>query len=507
MVIFKSSKSNVNIFVLIVLFKMLFIFGKVNSLEQNTIILEIKSKSIEKSVEEKEKRNNNIFSLIINKLVPNTLYIDFELNSKNLIIPGYLTFTIQYNFYGLNTCMKLENENIFNINYDVRKLPTFQLYNSEFKRYYYIRDNISIYDINNNSIFFKNVEVITSEINENKAKCLIVGLNPIVDLKSNNGIKNLPLAFKSNKIIKNNNYITILYNANQILMLVGEPPHKIYPNLYNIKAFKEIDNYKLRIEFNSYYMKNLNNWSIKLDQIFIGNESYTNENKFVGQFSLDYIPFIVPMDFYRKYLSKNLDNYILNYTCREKSRPLNNKFAHSIINDKKQTFVFIYCDKNKIENLSEFYEKMPEFSFSNKELNKTFKFEGKSLISEVDHFLVLMIMPDLFNKNIITLGKIFMEKYSFCFNYDRNTIGFYNEKENINNINNNNNVNNNRKISYNKIPIEFYYILISIFLLVFIFFIFKLFKNIGTKGNSNPENKDNNDDLIEKELIEINKEN
>ena len=157
MVIFKSSKATVNIFILIILFKIIFILGKDNTLEKNTIILEIKSKSIEKSVEEKERKNNNIFNLIINKLVPNNLYIDFELNSKNLIIPGYLTFTIQYNFYGLNTCMKLENENIFNINYDVRKLPTFQLYNSEFKRYYYIRDNISIYDINNNSIFFKNI--------------------------------------------------------------------------------------------------------------------------------------------------------------------------------------------------------------------------------------------------------------------------------------------------------------------------------------------------------------
>ena len=36
---------------------------KDNSLDKNTIILEIKSKSIEKSVEEKEKRNNNIFEL------------------------------------------------------------------------------------------------------------------------------------------------------------------------------------------------------------------------------------------------------------------------------------------------------------------------------------------------------------------------------------------------------------------------------------------------------------
>ena len=345
--------------------------------------------------------------------------------------------------------------------------------------------------------------MVISEINENKAKCLIVGLNPFIDLKQNYGIKNLPLSFKSNKIIKNNNYITFLYNKNQSFMLIGDPPHITYPNLFSIKTYKEIDNYKLKSEYNRYYMKNLNNWSIKLDQIYIGNESYINEDKIIGQFSLDYIPFIVPMDLYKKYLSKGLDYYIAKNICHQKSRPLNNKFAHSIINDKKQTFIFIYCDKNKIENLTEFYEQVPEFTFSNRELNKTFKFEAKNLIIEEDNFLVLMIMPDLFNKNFISLGKMFMEKYLFCFNYDRNTIGFYDEVINIKNIN----INKNKNISYNKFPIDFYLILIPIFLFGAIILILKLFKKSKIKRNAILENKDNKDDLIEKELIEINKDN
>ena len=117
------------------------------------------------------------------------------------------------------------------------------------------------------------------------------------------------------------------------------------------------------------------------------------------------------------YLSKNI--------CTQKGRPLGKNFAHSIINDKKQTFIFISCQKDKIENITEFYERLPEFSFRNKDLNITFKFEGKELFVEEGNFLVLMLMPDLFNKNIISLGKIFMEKYLFCFNYDRNVIGFY----------------------------------------------------------------------------------
>ena len=178
---------------------------------------------------------------------------------------------------------------------------------------------------------------------------------------------------------------------------------------------------------------------------------------------------------------------------------MTSKFAHSIINDKKQTYIFISCQKDKIENLTEFYERMPEFSFKNKELNKTFKFEGKNLFAEVGNFLVLMIMPDLFNKIIVTFGKMFMEKYLFTFNYDRNTIGFYDESIKIKNLNKN--------ISENKIPIEVVFFFIFVLFLVIILFMFKFLKGKKLKGKLNLDDKDNQDDLIEKELIDINKEN
>ena len=466
--IYKKSNIKINIILEIILCKILFILGKDNIANKNTIIIEVKQKLIDKSFEDEEIKNENYYNLIVNKLVPNNLYLEFKINSEKAQIPGYLTFTAQYNYYGLDTCIKLENDNIFNIT--------------------------STFNMND-------IDIIIPENNEKQAKCLIVGLNPIRDLQKNMGIKNLPLVIKSNKKIKNNFqvYLTILYKINEIFMLIGEPPHLLYPNLYHIKSYKEIENYNLKNEFSTYYMKNLNAWTIKLDQIYIGNDSYTNGEKFIGQFSLDYIPFIVPMDFFRKYLSYGLDYYISKNICSQKGRPLTSKFAHSIINDKKQTYIFISCQKDKIENLTEFYERMPEFSFKNKELNKTFKFEGKNLFAEVGNFLVLMIMPDLFNKIIVTFGKMFMEKYLFTFNYDRNTIGFYDESIKINNLNKN--------ISENKIPIEVVFFFIFALFLVIIMLMFKFLKNKKLKGKLNLDEKDSQDDLIEKELIDINKEN
>ena len=499
--IFKISNIKINIFLEIILCKILLILGKDNIVNKNTIIIEVKQKLMDKSFEDEEIKAKNYYNLIVNKLVPNNLYLEFKINSEKAKIPGYLTFTSQYNYYGLDTCINLENDNTFNISSNFYNLPYLQLFNNEYQKYYYIKENISISDIKNYSINMNNIEIIIPETNEKQAKCMIVGLNPIKDLQQNMGIKNLPLVIKSNEKIKNNfqTYLTILYKFNEILMLIGEPPHLLYPNVYHIKAYKEIENYNLKNEFNSYFMKNLNSWTIKLDQIYIGNEEYTSVDKFIGQFSLDYIPFIVPMDFFRKYISHGLDYYISKNICSQKGRPLTNKFAHSIINDKKQTYIFISCQKNKIENLSEFYERIPEFSFKNKELNKTFKFESKNLFVEVENFLVLMIMPDLFNKIIITFGKIFMEKYLFTFNYDRNSIGFYDESVKINNLNKN--------IAENKIPIEVIFVLIGFLFLVIIIFMFKFIKTKKIKGKLNLENKDNQDDLIEKELIDINKEN
>ena len=503
MVILKITNIKINIILVIILCKILFILGEDNKNNRNTIILNIKRKLIDKEIIDKEKKEKNYYSLIVNKLVPNNLYIDFTINSKNVNIPGYLTFTSQYNYYGFDTCIQSENDNIFNISSILQHLPDLKKINNQYQNYYYLNDNISISDIEKNIIELNNIEIIISERNERQVRCLIVGLNPIMDLKQNHGIKNLPLAIKSYKKIKNKNnfqtYLTILYQKNKVSMLIGQPPHLIYPDSYHIKAYKEIENYNIKREFNNYYMNNLNTWTIKLDQVSIGNDTYTNGEKFIGQFSLDYIPFMVPMDFFRQYLSYGLENYISKNICKKKSRPLINKFAHSIINDKKQTYMFISCEKDKIENLTEFYEQMPDFSFKSKELNKTFKFKGKNLFFEEDNFLVLMIMPDLFNKMIITFGKIFMEKYLFCFNYDRNTIGFYDESIKINNYNKN--------ISANKINFELFFILIVVFFFVIIIYMFHLIKGKKTKGNLILKNNDNKNDLIEKELIDINKDN
>ena len=192
------------------------------------------------------------------------------------------------------------------------------------------------------------------------------------------------------------------------------------------------------------------------------------------------------MELYRKYLSQYLDIYISKHICEQKGRPLSNKYAHSIIGDKRQTFIFIYCKKNKIDNMTQFYDEMPEINFINNELNKNFVFKGKELFVEEKNYTVLMLMPDMFNKMTITFGRLFMEKYLFCFNYDKNVIGFYD-----------NNYTRNQAIIKNNIPTGIFALLIAILLLGVFFFMIKYFKFKRIKEKN---------DIIERELIDVNEE-
>ena len=419
--------------------------------------------------------------------------MNISLNSQNINFPGYLTFTSQYNHLGIDTCINLENSNDYNISSQLKELPGFQLYNSEYKKFYYLKENISISDLDKKVYNINNIDIIIPESNQRKARCLILGLNPNIYFDYDYDFKNLPLSIKSyTRKFNSKTYLTILYNfnkknngTNNTFLLIGDLPHDIFPNFFDIKNYKEIENYNIKKELRNYYLKNPSVWAIKLDSIYIGNKSYSNET-FIGQFSLDYVPFILPMELYRKYLSQYLDIYISKHICEQKGRPLSNKYAHSIIGDKRQTFIFIYCKKNKIDNMTQFYDEMPEINFINNELNKNFVFKGKELFVEEKNYTVLMLMPDMFNKMTITFGRLFMEKYLFCFNYDKNVIGFYD-----------NNYTRNQAIIKNNIPTGIFALLIAILLLGVFFFMIKYFKFKRIKEKN---------DIIERELIDVNEE-
>ena len=444
--------------ILLILFRIVISSINISNIN-NIIILPLKNKNIPINNIEKEKSSDPL-GLIINKIIPNNLFLDIKINSHNIEFPGYLTFNSLYNYYGKDSCIKIENNSVYEIYSPQEKLSGIKIFSNKYHEYYILKENITIFTINksNNNYNLEEIEemdIIIPEGNERKAECLILGLYPHANNKSNILLKNLPLSIKSNKNNNFKTYFTFLYNNTQKdkdniiiknndlknnenigLLIIGELPHIIYPKLFNNIKYKEINNYNMEKNYGDFYSKDSdkNPWSIEINKIYLNNKFIFIEN-ITGIFSIDYAPFLVPIELFNNYINIYLKDYINNYICYKKGRPLSKYFTHTLHDDKRQIFIFIYCEKNKIENSTKFYDTIPTLKLTNNLLNKTFEFSGKELFVEDDENIYFMLIPDIFNKNRITLGKIFMEKYLFTFNYDYNKIGFYDFEFNNNKIN------------------------------------------------------------------------
>ena len=508
----KYKNENLNLIILLIFSQIILNSSNIIQNSNGTIIFPLKTMSIPFSNEDLEKSNDPL-GLIINKIIPNNLYLQIKINNNKIEFPGYLTFNSQFNYFGIKSCIELNNNNIYYVSSPVEKLLGLKIFNNQYQDYFHTKETIRMSIVNNkkDELIIEGMDFIIPEDNERKAKCLILGLNPAINNKTNIKIQNLPLTLKANN--KNNifkAYLTILYNnslkqynkllnINNInnnydgLLIIGEYPHILYPNLFNIKQYKEIDNYEFKNEQKDFYYKGSeqNSWSIEINGIYC-KDIKINQKKYIGEFSIDLFPFILPMELFSYFIDIYMNNYIKKDICFKKGRPLSRKFTHTLHNDKRQTFIFIHCEKNKIKNITEFYNSMPDIQFRSESLNKTFEFSKKELFVEKEGYIYLMLIPDLFNNMKITLGKIFMEKYIFTFNYDTNKIGFYDFEINKKEIN---------KFFEN----NFLLIVYQIILFIIVFFTIILYVNYITNKKKKKKLKKNNKEKVnEEELIDVN---
>jgi len=453
-----AKKNHINILLLIISSRILFSLSNNISNDKDYIIFPLKTMQIPDD-EIKKLESSDHLGLIINDIVPNNLYLNIKIDSGKIEFPGYLTFTSEYTYFGIDSCLKLKNSKKYNILSPYQEISGVHIFTNDYQKYFYLEENITTNIFNNDNhnkieeFKILNMNFILPEENEGKAECLIIGLNPIIDKKTEIEYKILPSKLKSNSInSKIESYLTFLYNyshkdnkiilnnaenkdKNDGLLIIGKLPHMINPKLFKSQNYKEIDNYDEEKEKNNnnFYTKSIkqNSWAIKINNISFNSKNITrniSEESYIGQFSIDIVPFLLPMSLFRDYIEAYMNDFLSKGICHKKGRPLNKKFTHTLQEDKRQTFIFIYCIKSEIENISNFYESLPTFKLQNNLLNKSFEFSGKELFMEDEEYTYLMIIPDLFNNNRITLGRLFMEKYLFTFNFEMNKIGFYDEE-------------------------------------------------------------------------------
>ena len=113
------------------------------------------------------------------------------------------------------------------------------------------------------------------------------------------------------------------------------------------------------------------------------------------------------------------------------SNPIKNNICNII--EKLQTMYtyVIICQKEILKTITNF----PKISFSNKKEDFVFELNYKDLFIEYNNRILFLIVYNQYGPDYWTLGKIFMRKYPFIFDYDKKTINFpniYHIKKSIN---------------------------------------------------------------------------
>jgi hypothetical protein len=129
--------------------------------------------------------------------------------------------------------------------------------------------------------------------------------------------------------------------------------------------------------------------------------------------------------------------------------------------------MFVYCNKSKIKDLSEFYDEFPTLNLKNTFLKETFFIQGKELFIEDDNYIYFILLPEFTKNNKFLLGKMFMTKYQFTFNYDTKTIGYYNKNLSKIICKKNETKNKFKKKDFSNYKIEYIIIIIILFFIIY----------------------------------------
>ena len=303
-------------------------------------------------------------------------------------------------------------------------------------------------------------EIKNSNINNSIYNSLSIGLS----LDTDNSLTNFIRQLYSNKAISTL-MISIEYNLEEItegydgFLILGNYPHQLMPEKYREEDYISFYSNQPNTMF-------ITNFFISFDEISSINKDQTkfafdnkrtvlqlNSDLILG--TIEYLDFI-ENNFFKKYYELNICQKYITKT--------------NFISD----FIIISCEINQKLNFGEF----PNLNFYIKSENLSFEFTYKDLfmIAENKYFFCVIFET----KNLIWhLGKPLLSKYTFVYNGEAKTIGFYKNRKISKDIIDNNNGKTTFEINTGKIIIFCVAFFIFIFLIIFISF------RLGKKFNNN----------------------
>ena len=240
---------------------------------------------------------------------------------------------------------------------------------------------------------------------DNNKKCAFMGLLPP---GTSTGLTNSKLNFiqqlKNKKIINNYNWY-IRFNKDKTgEMVIGAAPHEIKPenyfesDLYMTHAKLINDAFYWEIQFNAIYLND--NVSNKRINLLPSNGIISMNDNFI-------------------YSTKDYFNNITEIYFEQFFK--NNKCKIQLVEKRYERPFVIYCHSNFT---NEDMQKFPMLSLQSSDLNFIFNLDYNDLFLKTKGKYIFKV---IFNGQYgyWKLGKTFLEKYQFVFNYDSKMFGFY----------------------------------------------------------------------------------
>ena len=347
-------------------------------------------------------------------------------------------------------------------------------------------ENISIlYNPNNEDYILDDVGIDFILEREKKTTCGYIGFqlgqrnniynNLLEQLKQKKIISNTIFSFlevnNENEFYKKNNIDYLLIIGEEIYDLMNiEDVNKYISEKYNKDKIKEKNRLNDYVINEGYY---LFVWKITCSDIYISMNNDKNNFTYLDKIKDVYID----QDFglisgtaeYKDLIEKIFfDEYIAISKCSKKITKIHNS---------ENNFYMFECD----EDIN--IDKFPKIFFRSNILRYDYSLGKEELFVKDKGKLYFLIIFDLRSVNSWKLGKPFLDKYLFSYNYEAKTFSFYNENLLSNEKNNPNNSNNNND-NYKKIIIIMI-IIILLFILIALILGFYFGKKIYDKRKKN----------------------
>jgi len=237
--------------------------------------------------------------------------------------------------------------------------------------------------------------------------CFNLGFHLITNEIEDDIASNLIFQLKKKNIIDSYNWF-IEYdsnNKNKAKLILGSKPYE-----YNNNKYKEENEKTIEVEKR---LDKIKYWDLKMDEIYI---IQNNTKQLIN-------------DYYRCSLEPDLGAIIgtigyKNLVEEKLFRPLIDKnkcFKEKIISNK---YIMFYCDLNVKDSLEK--NEYVKIYFNHRFLGNTFELNFNDLFEEKNNFIFFKVFFDEEGTDLWKLGKPFLIKYFFSYNFDKKTISYYN---------------------------------------------------------------------------------